>query len=133
MKYFVLTLINRSTPQSLDDIMPWLSDCYTKEDLGIDPSHCLVFLPSVSADSYKDLPVVPSPQSAKEDLPYKEKVKPPLVRHWSLIKIYKLTFSTIICNCTVEVKDITMFLHLFVPSIYFILPFLMMHVMIFAG
>lgn len=132
MKYFVLTLINRSTPQSLDDIMPWLSDCYTKEDLGIDPSRCLVFLPSLSADSYKDLPVVPSPQSAKEDLPYKEKVKPPLVRLWSFIKIYKLT-CTIICNCTVEVKDITMFLHLFVPSIYFILPFLMMHVMIFAG
>lgn len=133
MKYFVLTLINRSTPQSLDDIMPWLSDCYTKEDLGIDPSRCLAFLPSLSADSYKDLPVVPSPQSAKEDLPYKEKVKPPLVRLWSFIKIYKLT-CTIICNCTVEVKGITMFLQLFVTSFYFILPFLiLMHVIIFAG
>lgn len=132
MKYFVLTLINRSTPQSLDDIMPWLSDCYTKEDLGIDPSRCLVFLPSLSADSYKDLPVVPSPQSAKEDLPYKEKVKPPLVRLWSFIKIYKLTCTTI-CNCTVEVKGITMFLQLF-TSFYFILPFLiLMHVIIFAG
>lgn len=133
MKYFVLTFINRSTPQSLDDIMPWLSDCYTKEDLGIDPSRCLVFLPSLSADSYNDLPVVPSPQSAKEDLPYKEKVKPPLVRLWSFIKIYKLT-CTIICNCTVEVKGITMFLQLFVTSFYFILPFLiLMHVIIFAG
>lgn len=81
IKSFVLILKNRLTPQGLDDIMPWLSDCYTKEDLGIDPSRCLVFLPSLSADSYKDLPVVPSPQSAKEDLPYKEKVKPPLVRH----------------------------------------------------
>lgn len=83
--------------------MQWLSDCYTKEDLGIDPSCCLVFLPSLSADSYKDLLVVPSPQSAKEDLPYKEKVKPPVIIHCSFIKIYKLTFSTIICNCTFEV------------------------------
>ncbi|XP_062613157.1 uncharacterized protein LOC134274897 [Saccostrea cucullata] len=70
---------NWCAPETLDAIMPWKSECYTKEELGIDPSKCLVFLPSLSVDSYKDLPVVPAPMSADEDLPYKEKVKPPIV------------------------------------------------------
>ncbi|XP_061175533.1 uncharacterized protein LOC133184460 [Saccostrea echinata] len=70
---------NRCAPETLDAIMPWKSECYTKEELGIDPSKCLVFIPSLSVDSYKDLPVVPAPMSAEEDLPYKEKVKPPIV------------------------------------------------------
>lgn len=68
--------------------MPWLSEGYTKEELGIDPARCLVFLPSLGADSYRDLPVVPTPQSSGEDLPHKGKVKPPAVCH-PLISIFK--------------------------------------------
>lgn len=81
--------------------MPWLSEGYTKEELGIDPARCLVILPSLGADSYRDLPVVPTPQSPGEDLPHKGKVKPPAVCH-PLISIFKkihLVFCHIIHTC----------------------------------
>ena len=60
---------------TLRPLLPWATPEISQDVIGVDPSICLVFLPSLR-NSKEQLPYVPSPQKANEDLPHKEQIIP---------------------------------------------------------
>ncbi|WAQ95315.1 hypothetical protein MAR_028005 [Mya arenaria] len=64
----------RTTPATLDPLLPWLQHNIPDGALGVDPSQCLVFLTPVD---WEALPEVPDELGAEEDLPYVRDITSP--------------------------------------------------------
>ncbi|KAK3089952.1 hypothetical protein FSP39_007933 [Pinctada imbricata] len=69
--------LKTEVPSGIEPLLPWRNLNLRTEDIGIDPSKCFVFLPSLDSEQYRELPIVPPPQAAGEELCYKEKLVPP--------------------------------------------------------
>lgn len=65
----------RAVPASIAALTPWLTTNVNQKLIGIDPQTCLVFLPADT--NLEDLPVVPAPQRATDQLCYSRKIKEP--------------------------------------------------------
>ena len=71
----IILHLHRSIPETLEPLRPWLTHNVPQNVIGVDPTQCLVFLPSMG--DYSSLPEVTEPHDCEDDLPYFKDVTTP--------------------------------------------------------
>lgn len=81
--------LSASVPSTLRPILPWLTSGIPKEWIGVDPSQCLVFLPSLlRMPDPGSLPCVPAPMAPSDPLPHHGRVVPSDEKPPALVRKY---------------------------------------------